>query len=551
MINHIKNIGSYIRINNPSINVADGIVNTIESKEMKVILIVNIIPDNIEYSTREFEKDITKDALFFQSGNGVLGGGVRLDFYEQLDSKIQPKGRKKLKLACEFCEVPERYEEIKQYVEEYLKEKDKNTFLVIQKDGKMPRELHQDKFLNKMYSTMYKSVKGKNTCHLCGKVGQSYNTTTYKFYTNDKEIYNNVNSTEKNGIVVGKECLNDLIFGGNYVDKYLSSFWLGKKVMFLPHNYDEHAALIYESSKMDSNMEPTNFINTIRLNEEDFILDIGKTNVVTDIIFYEDDSKYFYINHVIQSVMPSRFTYLGDLLNKYELKIFNILRYIAAVKISLDNIETTDKEQMRILDAIFVGRPIDRSLFFKRVMDVYKYYYIKDEHKKYACIKNISRIYNFLCECNCLEKGWHVLTEYKNYEELFKKNEDYFDTNEKKAWFILGRAYNTMVYLMKSSKSKREESFDNNERTSLEKNFFFARKFDFNDFIYFCNLLTDKAIKYRADKVFFKNMLTEAKNYMAKREGTLGFDEAKYLFFWGVDMYFPGKKQEQLEIEEE
>lgn len=551
MIQYIKNIGTYVHENFQDNSAIDGMVNSIESKDMKVILIINVLPNGIEYKTKEFEKNITKEALFYQAGNGALGGGIRLDFYDQLDAKNEPKGRKKLKLACEFCEVENRYEEIKQYIEQYLKEKDKNTFAVIQVDGKMPIELFQEKFLKKMYATMYKSIKGEHICHLCGKKGQAYNTATYKFYTNDKEIYNNIDHVEKNGIVIGEECLNNIILGRKYVDQYLSSFWMGKKVMFLPHNYDEDAAVIYESSILGENAEPTNFINKIRLNEEDFIYEIGKTKAVTDIIFYEEDSKFFYINYVIQSVLPSRFSFIGNLLGKYELKLFNLIKYAAAVRISLDSIETTDKERIRILDAFFSGKRIERSLFFKRVMDVYKHYLLKDEHRKYACMKTINRIYNFLCECDCLEKGWNVLENYKNYEELFSKNEVYFDTNEKKAWFILGKAYSTMIYLMRQNKNKNDEASNENDRTSLEKNFFFARKFDFNDFIYFANLLTDKAIKYRADRIFFKKMMTEAKDYMAKQEGRLGCDEAKYLFFWGADAYFASEKDDQQEVEEE
>jgi CRISPR-associated protein Csh1 len=83
------------------------------------------------------------------------------------------------------------------------------------------------------------------------------------------------------------------------------------------------------------------------------------------------------------------------------------------------------------------------------------------------------------------------------------------------------------------------------ERTSLEKTFFFARKFDFNDFIYFSNLLSDKAIKYKSNTIYFKNMLCEAKELMARKEGKLSFDEAKYLFFWGMDSYFKKEDDKQ------
>ena len=78
---------------------------------------------------------------------------------------------------------------------------------------------------------------------------------------------------------------------------------------------------------------------------------------------------------------------------------------------------------------------------------------------------------------------------YRSYKELFEDNIEYFDSNEKKAWFILGRAYNTIIYnIRKTLKGDEEENSADSIKTSLEKNFFFARKFDFNDFIYFSNL---------------------------------------------------------------
>ncbi|KUO53427.1 MAG: hypothetical protein APF76_09315 [Desulfitibacter sp. BRH_c19] len=555
MIEHIRDIGNYVREKYPKESVISGMVNTIESKDMKYILLINVLEKEIQYTMKDFEKDIVYDALFYQSGRGSEGGGIRLDYYADLNPKGGFKGREKLKKVCEFCEVGCRYEEIREWIEEYLKEKDKNTFAIIQVNGRMPRELFKDKFQKKMHDMVYKGIPGQHICHLCGKKGQGYNTVAYTFYTNDKGVYSNVGHKGKSGFIICETCLNDIIVGKKYVELNLTTYWrsIKKKVMFLPHYYDEVIAEIYEKSYIKEKMGEEEKIRTIGLNEEELVEEVGKTNVVTDMIFYEESStnKAITIDHAVQSVLPSRFSFIGKIFKEYEIKLYIILIYSTAVKVTSDSVETTDKEKMRLLDSIFTGRRIDRNLFFKRVMDVYQHYFLKDEHRKYACMKNINRTYNFLCRCNCIEKGWNVMEDYKDYTELFKGNTEYFDTNEKKAWFILGKAYSTMVYLMKGNKSKDNEEVNHNERTSLEKNFFFSRKFDYKDFIYFSNLLTDKAIKYKVDKVYFKKMICEAKDYMAKREGKLSFDEAKYLFFWGVDAYFKVEKNENQESEDE
>ncbi len=357
MIQQIRNIGKYIVKTFPGKSAVESMVNKINSQDMKYILVVNIKENEVKYATVDFYRDVTTDALFCQQRRFFIGGGMRLDYYEQLDAKKEPKGRKKLKAACDFCEAGSHYEEIKSHVENYLQGHDKNTFLLITIDNKKPIELFEQKFLDTMYSTMYKKLKGTNCCHLCKNEGKTYNTTTYVFYTNDKEVYGNIDHPEKTGFSICDKCLNQIIIGKEYFDQYLNTYWLGKQVMFLPHHYDENVASVYETTEINEDNEQTNLINKLRLNEEGVLDQIGRTNSVTDIIFYENDGKSFNIVHTIQSILPSRFSFLGDLLgNKYELRLFFILKYIAVVKVSLDDVETTNKEQMRMLEAIFTGK---------------------------------------------------------------------------------------------------------------------------------------------------------------------------------------------------
>ena len=543
MIEHIRNIGEYINEVYPEKDTVNSMVNKIPDDTLDAVLVINVSDNGIETFEKEFYRNVINDALFYQRGNGALGGGIRLDMYK--DSKV--------KSACTFCEIPERYEEIKTIIGKYISEKGNKTFAIININGKTPAEMSKDKFKDKMYTTMYKQLKGKHICHLCGEKRSVFNNIAYSFYTNDKQIYSNLNHKDKTGVVVCKNCLDKIVIGKEYIEENLTTYWINNLVMFLPHKYSAYIAQIYESTKLDSEKSRGKLLDDIRLNEEDVLDEIGKSNSITDMVFHSVDpqTKVMVINHQIQDILPSRFSLVSNLLKTYELKIGTVLRYAASVKMSDDGDNSSNKERMRILDAIFSKKRISRNLFFKRAMDVYKYYYIKGEHKKNYCIRSINKVYSFLCRCGCLERGCNVMEVYRSYKELFEDNIEYFDSNEKKAWFILGRAYNTIIYnIRKTLKGDEEENSADSIKTSLEKNFFFARKFDFNDFIYFSNLLEEKAFKYSINSSYFKSMMCEAKGLMGKRENKLSQDEAKYLFFWGMDSYFKSENDETTSKEE-
>ncbi|SHJ72427.1 TIGR02556 family CRISPR-associated protein [Tepidibacter formicigenes] len=537
MIEHIKNIGKYVRENKDDIDMLDFMVKKINSKDIKYILPINIDTkkDGITVERlKDFYEDVVKDALFYQAGNGLLGGGIRLDYYKESS----------VKKICKFCEIKEKEEEIKNIIENYLKENDKNTFFIVNINNKTPRELFENKFMNTMYSTTFNEVKGNNKCHLCSSEGKCFNSAVYKFYTNDKGIYSNIDSKDKNGIVICKDCLENLIVGKKYIEDNLITYWLKKSVMFLPHNYNKKVAKVYERD-FEDDKGTEKLLKSISSKERQVVRRLSETQSLTDMIFYEQNNQFFGINHSIVDILPSRFSKISKLLDKYDdiddkgkFSLYSVIKYCSSVKVSGNELKTTDKEELKILSSIFKGTKIDRNLFFKRVMQVYKHNYVRGNHKKFACIKNINKIYNFLCECSCLEKGWNVLKTYSSYEQLFDDNINYFDSNEKKAWFILGRAYSNMIYQIKTKLNEE------NSKTSLEKNFLFARRFDFNDFIYFSNLLTDKIEKYKVESNYLKNMISEAKLLMANKENKISQDEAKYIFAWGKDSYFEKEKNE-------
>ena len=523
MLENINNIGYYVKTMNSKLSIVDLMVNKIGEGSIEYILEMHITDQGIKTEIKDYNRKVSADALFYQAGNGFLGGGFRLDFdYEN-----------KIIRACRFCEIEDSYEAIKSKIAKHMEEEKNNKgFVLFRINGKTPRELFENKFIEKMYTTMYKKINETSKCHICGARSEGYNTAIYKFYTNDKEIYGN--------FVICRDCISNILVAKDYIENNLTSYWLGGNVMFLPSKYDENIAFIYET--FNENGETTRLLKQLKDREEMVLDALGgiKSDTLTDIVFYEKEGeKSFNIYHQIQGVLPSRFRAIAENLIYYKLKSFySILEYVAAVKTGVDKTETTDKERMRVIESIFKGRKINRNLFFKRAMDVYKMHCMNDKHQ-YTML-TINRIYNFLCKCGCLEKEWKVMQEYKNYIELFEDNTDYFDSNEKKAWFLLGKSYKDMIRELKKRETKKIQEEENLEkdRTSLEKNFFFSRRFSFEDFIWFSNLLADKAVKYSVDKWYIEDILSKSKAYMAKKEGKLSQDEAKYLFYWGMHSYF-------------
>lgn len=546
MISAIRDIGEYIKVskNIKEEEILKTLVTKINGDSIKYIYIINFKDDKtIETSTEEFYNDITTKALFYQVGNGALGGALRADFYnEEKDSKkqaeVDKKFCKKIKTTLAYCNKEEYFEKVRDLIYKRIKESGNEFLVVFLEDGKYPIELYRDKFLNKIYGKMFNLVKGKHICHLCGKKGEVFNTTTFKFYTNDKEVYGNIDDDEKCGVVVCRNCINDILIGRDYTEDKLTTYWMGNQVMFLPYNFNEEVQSIYEST-FNINDNNKKFLSNISTSEEDIFDELGKGNTETDIIFFKKDgNKTFYIYHTIKSMLPSRFAELSVNLKKYSLKFYNIIEYSTAVKVGLKGIETTDKEKMKIVDSIFSGRNIERNLFFKRTMMLYKYNYINCREKKETkfMINNIGKCYNFLVDCRCLQGGFDVMSIYADYDELFNNNKEYFAQNEKKAWFLIGRCYDYINYLIKKSNASEDGKIA--DRSSLDKNFFFSRKFDFKDFIYFSNLLNEKISKYKLYNKDLKKMLTEGTEFIVNSNGKLSSDEAKFIFFWGMNSFF-------------
>ena len=566
MIEQIKNIGHEVRI-------IDGEKDLVElwtknTKPMDNVIFVNVDEGEkkVTKELRRFYKNVYKDALIYQQGNGHVGAGIKIEKYKNKDAiKIKEK---KLASSLEFMEIDKSYldEVWINIIEEVQKDINQSYFIVITKNNKKPRELFTQKYEQKIKETylisdtkLNKSLKQSN-CHLCGQNKKTYDTAIYKCFTNDKEVYKN---TDKYNFSICEDCLLDVLNGRNYINDILKIRWVGSEVMFLPHEFNIYIKNIYED--IDNNKHITSLLGQLREAEKEVLDKISKTNCMTDIIFFSDpkSSSEWKITYAIRDVMPSRMSVISRNISKYKkidayfclAKIMNYLCY------SDGKFDSKNKDRMRLLDIIFHGSKYSRELFFNKVMSKYKtkYFEILDNKKasnrKYI-IQDIHEIYNFMCNCGCLEKPWLIINEegkimkYNNASELFETNKKFFNDDIKKAWFIMGQIYRDTINASKSYyKDKREGNIalDNKgqsyESSHLEKNFFYSRKFDNKTFILFANTCSEKLQKYGAYYSNIKDKMNQAKEYMASSSKKINNDEAKYIFFWGLDTLFEDDKK--------
>ena len=560
MIEYIKNIGEVIRTIEGEKELVD--LWQKDTKEFDNLIIVNIDEDTekADMELRQFTKSAYRDSLLYQQGNFRVGAAVKIEKFKR-DKKNIEEIENRIKKSLAFMELDFKY--LNNISSLILDEVGQNTtqtyYAMLTKNGKTPLELYKREYESKIKKTCLNKQSGLSICHLCGIKDKNYETILFNCYTNDKKIYTNTNGYN---FCVCENCLYDLLNGRKYINENLTSFWAGSDVIFLPHNYDEETKEIYEQNKVDGSGKISRFLDNIRVNEEE-VLDCISQTFMTDILFFYNPkaSSEWKIQYSIRDVMPSRFNIVAKGLKKYTyrnsekfLKLGNIMNYLC---LSDGKSESRNKDRFRLLDIIFHGKNYSRSLFFNRIMTKYK----SDYFKGYKQMSTIHRIYNFLCDCGCLENGWYLVNKndegsweevtYKSVEEFFDRNHIYFNTDEKKAWFLIGKVYNSTIYYSKAYKVRGTPEADNEDKNQigsqsshLEKSFFFGRKFNFDSFINFANTCTQKLSNYGTYYTGIKNKINLAKEYMQNGENKLRSDEAKYIFFWGMDMYFDNKKED-------
>lgn len=539
MIETICEIGKLVRETDGEIDLVD-LWQKEESGNYQLILDVKISDDSVSIDSRDFEKQVFKDGLLYSQGNWFVGAVLKKESLK--DSKIKD--------CLKFVDAPlERFEEVKSLIDSSLKDYGGVNFVILfWKNGQKPIEIVKNKFLREIEKNGLKKEKLSGNCQICNEYTDTlYDSIVYKCYTNDKEIFSNTNGLSYG---VCKDCIFDILYGRKHVNMFLSTWWGGSDILFLPHTYSEQVKEIFEFSKIGDLREGKNLLKQIRENEYEVINEIGKCGTDVDIIFYSAQKSEWKITYHIKDVMPSRFSKIAELEHKYQSKsgenlaLWQVLAYLLGDSSKPSEIFNTN-EAKNFLKNIFHGNRINRNLFFSRSMSKYKHDYFEG----YGNMIMLHRTYNFLVDCGCLDKGWsfveqsgrgYSMVKYEDLEEFFDINKEFFDNNIKKAWFLLGRLYGKMIQESKSYKGGEEKQ---NNESYLEKNFFFGRKYDFKTFVYFSNQCSELMYKYGVqNKIYLKDLISTSKEFMGTGDDKLSSDEAKYVFFWGMQQWIGKSK---------
>jgi CRISPR-associated protein Csh1 len=540
MIEAICNIGKTVRGIEGEIDLVD-LWQKEESDDYQLILDVDISDSSVNIDSRGFEKEVFKDGLLFQQGPWFVGALVKKDSLN--DNKI--------KSSLEFIDVPlNKFEEVKSLLYSKIKEYDGINFVVLFKNnGNKPIDIAKNKFLSEIEKNGLKKVTLPGNCHMCNQyVDTLYDSIIYKCYTNDKNIFSN---TDGLSYGVCKECIFNILYGRKHVNDFLKTWWGGSEILFLPQIYNEKIKAIFEFSNI-GDIKGRNLLENLRESEADVMDEIGNCDTEVDILFFSapKQKSEWKITYDIKNVIPSRFTKISELERKYKTKsgenlaLWQVIAYLLGDSSKSSEIFNTN-EAKNFLKSIFHGSKINRNLFFSHAMSKYKHDYFQG----YESMFMLHRVYNFLVDCGCLEKNWNFveqcdrgynMAKYENIEYFFNINKTFFDSNIKKAWFLLGRLYGKMI--QESKNYKGGEDKQSNE-SYLEKNFFFGRKYDFKTFIYFSNQCSELMYKYGVqNKGYLKDLISASKELIGAGDEKLSSDEAKYIFFWGMQQWIGKSK---------
>ena len=534
----------------------------------------------------------------FKNGSGISVDSPK-KLFEEISKGVSKELEgleKRLHYSLKFLEIDEKkfFNEYKRIImNEISKNKNESYFIMFTKETKTPLELYGDKFeteIKKSWKTDDKLSKSvtSTVCQNCGKKGKGYDTAIFKFYNNDKGTYSNIyNDIGKDvfSYSLCEDCIKLLLNGKQYISDNMTTKWLGTNVMFIPHELTPKIRKIYEDSfsqkSISSNNEyiQDNFIKGLYRRERVVFEELATVDSITDIVFFEEEKNSFKIKYSIQGVLPSMFGRLGEVLSKYEqvlnhndniefLYLKDVFKYslMVAKGDKRDNKEfkggkkeekdkkISTKDRIDLMNAFIEGEPWDKRMFYRSALKEYERVFIESvknntPYLRPIAMRRINKIYNIFVELGCFDKplkiidrinegngGRYKMIQYKNREEFFEQNSEFFDSNMKKAWFILGELYSKAIYESKEY-YKVEGEDKKNQISHLEDAYNFSQKFDRFMFYELSNKCQDQFNKYK--KIHTYSLLfNKMKDLMAKDTKDIYEYEAKFIFFWGMESFF-------------
>jgi CRISPR-associated protein Csh1 len=423
-----------------------------------------------------------------------------------------------------------------------IKEDEKNIYIGDFEVFKLRmRNIPVEKFY---YSqTNKKNVKGLDSqCCICNNIkSEVYGLASpFAFYTIDKPGYIsggfNYEKAWRN-YPVCKECAVELELGKNYLDENLKLSFCGRRFYLIPKLiFNKNLSkLLAQYRGTFKNSDEDKKAKKLITPEERLFKKLGKEdNTVTfDLMFIEENNAALNILLNIEDVYPSTFSKLYNQWEKIkEMKFFKGIEYLANFNYLnyLFNSKENNRYFLEITDRIIGKGKIEYNFFIKFVNKLLIEAFKKEEKGEHEKGKDsyylaTLRAYTFIYYLYKVDKFrnrgkegvgdmdkeiWKLedfSCKKEVFEDYFNINSAFFNTDSKKAVFMIGYLTKNILDYQYVNEDGRKPFLNNLNGLNLNK----------RDIIRLMPKIQGKLVEYKAE--YYNEEFTVANEFLIKSEG--------------------------------
>ena len=352
-------------------------------------------------------------------------------------------------------------------------------------------------------ATNNKEVLSKDShCSICNNKGEVFGLASpFAFYTIDKPGYIcggfNYENAWKN-YPVCKQCAIELELGKAYLDEHLTLSFYGRKFYLIPNViYSNDLNKILKKYKSTFRKDKDKKAENMAKREDKIIEILSKeeNNITFDLMFIEENNAALNILLNIKDVYPSTFKKIYETLEDIKnMNFFSHMDYL--VNLGYLNILFNSKEYNKyfldIVDKIIGKGKIEYKFLIPFINSKLKEAFIKEEKDEFVKGEDnyftaTLRAYTFIYYLYKLDKfknkgieGVEDMTfemwkledfnsKEEVFEDYFNKNKAFFDTDSKKAVFMIGYLSKKLINLQATQEGGRKPFMSNLNGLNLTK----------------------------------------------------------------------------------
>ena len=491
MIEAIAELGDYIG-KKENIEGSDCYVENhfITKKPLIAMIEIQIDEGNVslkDVTHKKYEDDDYKRLLYKKppaQGKGYSPSIIYQNINKTLQKKIIPLFTQKYEFLSdeqnvELQKISKVLEENKDYIEgnvEELKKSDPKSYIVLTTiiNGHFPKEIS---YLKEIFLNLLKGKLGERyenqACSCCGRIKEVYEKGfPFKFFTLDKPgyAYKMNPSNQYKMIPVCENCSLNLQIGMGYLKENLQYRFYGMQYLLVPQfllGIDKNILrLIIEVGEFSSgekqgerrHFSEERIFRKIRDNLEDS---------VSFTLFFFNEGQQFIIHRVIEDIFPSRFNRIFEEIDKINedqfidsaASVYNRFSFGTLRHFFPKGRSKNDDKFMDIVSSVLIDRKIDYYTIAKQLISRIIEEYNKEEKEiyKYSILRRNTisafQVIRFLLNLQLFQNYndgdiMENMVQGKKTEKInsfLNSNEDFYNTNEKRASFLVGVMVNEVL----------------------------------------------------------------------------------------------------------